>query len=177
MLSTATIQIPPTSLNWPPLGDGWFHWKEVDANFWPKERRTRVAHPDLDFIKDSGGVYVIAWSVEKPCQKQLHTCPQVKYIGETHCFKTRMGAFGTSAGFWGDRANGHSAGWSWEQGKVHNLWVAFFDVLNGVEMPTHLAMGLRKWVEAVALEEHRQVNGRLPIVNTVRRNTIISLED
>jgi hypothetical protein len=43
------------------------------------------------------------------------------------------------------------------------MWVAFFVV--GEQLAAQLAAGLRKWLEAVALEEHRLEHGRLPEIN------------
>jgi hypothetical protein len=127
---------------------------------------------DLAKIKDCGGVYVLAWSANEPPRKRLHQASVVKYIGETSWFKGRMGGFGSSAGFWGGRLPGHSAGWSWPKGKKSKLWVAFFDVVGQLELEPHLCKGLRCWVEAVALEEHRLANGMLPQVNAVKRKAV-----
>jgi hypothetical protein len=89
---------------------------------------------------------------------------EVRYIGETINFNQRMGGFGNSAGFWGGRRFGHSAGWRWPEGQAEHCWIAFFPV--GNELLTHLATGMRKWLEAVALEEYRLACGRLPEVNS-----------
>jgi hypothetical protein len=94
----------------------------------------------------------------------------VKYVGETADFRSRMGYFARSAGFWGDRKDGHSAGWRWPENASGNLWIAFFEV--GAELPAHLAEGLRKWMEAVALEEHRLEHGNLPAVNAAKNEVI-----
>jgi hypothetical protein len=80
---------------------------------------------------------------------------------------------GCSAGFWGERSAGHSAGWSWAEGKHDWLWVAFFDVLRGQELEAHMRKGLRCWMEAVALEEYRITTGTLPQVNRVKRNEVV----
>jgi hypothetical protein len=87
----------------------------------------------------------------------------VWYIGETVYFANRMGGFGNSAGFWGERRFGHSAAWRWPEGKWENMWVAFFEV--GKDLAPHLAAGLRKWLEAVALEEYRLEHKQLPKIN------------
>ena len=98
---------------------------------------------------------------------------KVRDIGETAYFTTRMGGFGNSAGFWGQRrCFGHSAAWRWPEGKWKKLWVAFFVVGEGLE--PHLAEGLRKWLEAVALEEHRLEHDRLPEVKYCYRAGNIS---
>jgi hypothetical protein len=87
----------------------------------------------------------------------------VRYIGETSEFLQRMGQFANSAGFWGERQNGHSAGWRWPAGQSDNTWASFFPV--GNELLPHLAAGMRFWMEAVALEEFRLVHDRLPEIN------------
>src|SRR5262245_55579100 len=166
-----TIPTPPTSLNWPPLGRRWFHWSEIEACFWPGPGcRGRSVDPELADIKEYGGVYLLAWSVDEPARRFPQRYQAVKYIGETHWFKARMGGFGTSAGFWGRPDFGHSAGWSWPEGKKKNLWVAFFDVTAGLELERHLAKGLRCWIEGVAFEEYRIANGKLPQVNAAKRS-------
>jgi hypothetical protein len=53
---------------------------------------------------------------------------EVRYVGETSEFLRRMGQFGNSAGFWGQRRNGHSGGWRWLAGQSDNLWVGFFPI-------------------------------------------------
>src|SRR4051794_38245079 len=112
MPRTASICVPPTSLNWPPLGGRWFHWDEVEACFWPGAgKRSAAVDEGLAEIRHYGGVYLLAWSQAAPRRKNPQHVPTVKYIGETDWFKGRMGGFGNSAGFWGPRAFGHSAGW------------------------------------------------------------------
>jgi hypothetical protein len=88
----------------------------------------------------------------------------VQYIGETNAFGRRLRQFGDSAGLFGVRRRGHSAGWRWQNGARKHLQVAFFPVAAPLGQ-IHLAIGLRKWLEAVALEEHRLAHGRLPVVN------------
>jgi hypothetical protein len=105
---------------------------------------------------------LVAWSRQPP--PRLHPREAaVRYVGETHSFANRMGGFGNSAGFWGERRFGHSAAWRWPEGKSENMWVAFFVV--GEQLAPHMAVGLRKWLEAVALEEYRLEHGRLPEIN------------
>lgn len=74
-----------------------------------------------------------------------------------------MDDLANSAGFWGERRDGHSAGRRWPKGRTENLWVAFFEI--GHKLPDHLAKGLRKWMEAVAIEEHRAAHDQVPEVN------------
>jgi hypothetical protein len=88
---------------------------------------------------------------------------EVVEIGETGCFKARMDKFRTSAGFRGERGDGHSTAWKWPEGRHEKLWVAFFPLGGNLEL--HLAKGLRVWLEAVAFEEHRQASGSLPLLN------------
>jgi hypothetical protein len=177
MSGPQTIPVPPTSLNWPPLGERWFHWPKIEACFWPK-RGGRSASVDsvLAVVKDLGGLYVLGWSEDEPNCDRPHCQSHVKYIGETNWFKRRMGGFGASAGFWGEPAAGHSAGWSWPLGNKEKLWVAFFDVSSGMKLESHVWSGLRRWVEAVALEEHRLANNSLPRVNTGKRNVRVEFD-
>jgi hypothetical protein len=175
MVKLTKIPVPPTSLNWPPLGGRWFHWLAVEPCFWPGPGgRSTAVDAQLAEIRDYGGVYLLAWSEVEPPRKNPQRTPEVKYIGETHWFKGRMEGFGNSAAFWGPRSAGHSAGWSWPEGEKDKLWVAFFDVLKGLELEVHLRKGLRCWVEAVALEEHRLANGALPQLNAVKRNQVVA---
>lgn len=119
-------------------------------------------NPTLAPVCSCGGVYLLAWSKSAPKLIQP-SVSAIHYIGQTNLFKRRMEQFGWSAGFWGERASGHSAGWRWPQGQHAQLLVAFFEM--GCDLPIHLADGLRAWMEGVALEEYFQANGRLPIIN------------
>ncbi len=142
----------------------WWHWNDVERCFWPGSGgRSHNINPDLAHVIDLGGVYIFAWSIRVP--GRVHPAnARVKYIGETSCFKRRMGQFGTSAGFWGLRDNGHSAGWRWPEKRNENMWVSFFIVQSSDK--DHLLKGLRCWLEALALEEHLLNNReRLPQVN------------
>jgi hypothetical protein len=145
------------------FGGRWFSWSEIADCFWPgKGRRAKDVNAELAPVRHKGGVYLVAWSPEPP--PRLHPREAaVRYIGETLYFSNRMGGFGNSAGFWGERRFGHSAAWRWPEGKSENMWVAFFVV--GEQLAAHLAVGLRKWLEAVALEEHRLEHGCLPEIN------------
>jgi hypothetical protein len=93
----------------------------------------------------------------------------VWYIGETNWFKARLGQFGASAGFFGKRRNGHSGGWRWPEGQTKNMRIAFFPVPAPREQP-HLGVGLRKWLEALAIEDYRRTHGRIPRVNELVRD-------
>lgn len=156
-----TIPQPPTTFDVPPFCDRWIRWSEVNACFWPgKGRRSEKVDPILAPIRSRGGIYIFAWSVSAP-KTLAPVTKEVQYIGQTNWFKRRMGQFGTSAGFWGKRAAGHGPGWHWPKGRNDKLWVAFFDVGSDLDQ-SHLAEGLRYWIEAVALEEHRKALGVLP---------------
>jgi hypothetical protein len=114
---------------------------------------------------DSGGIYLLADSGQQAPQS-LHPSEQsVIYIGETSRFKRRMGQFGDSAGLWDDglRSPGHSAGLRVKL-RRDTLWLAFFPV-KPPRNQSHLGTALRRWLEAIALEEHRLSNGTLPSVN------------
>lgn len=157
---------PPAEFNTQAYGARWFTWAEMEACFWPgKGNRSESVHAELAKIMNLGGVYLLAWSPTPPASVSP-ACSQVQYIGQTHLFRNRMGQFGASAGFWGKRDRGHSAGWRWPEGHKRDLCVAFFPV--GNELPHHLAEGLRHWVEALAIEAHHQAHARLPLVNGSR---------
>ena len=161
------VPSPPAHFNLTPHANRWFAWAEVHRCFWPKSfgfRRSADVHPVLAPMVRQGGVYLLAWALEAPTS--VHpTTAEVCYIGETGSFKARMGGFGNSAGLWDTpRAFGHSAGWRWPEGGKKHLWVAFCKV-DWPLAQAHLATGMRMWMEAVALEEHRQANGSLPRVN------------
>jgi HTH-type transcriptional regulator / antitoxin MqsA len=162
----------PTCFDVEAFAGRWFSWAEISACFWPgRGGRAAAINPHLAPVRDLGGIYLLAWSDQPPAG--LHpSASAVRYIGESSNFKQRMGGFGSSAGLWGGgRQFGHLAGWRWPEGQSEHLWVAFFAVgeeLLGVEpwQCPHLAAGMRKWLEAAALEEHRRANnGQLPEVN------------
>jgi hypothetical protein len=120
-----------------------------------------------------GSVYLFAWSRRSP--KTIHLAdPAVQYVGETGLFLRQMGQFGTSAGFWGERNKRHSAGWRWPKGRTEHLWVGFFEV-DGNLLP-HLGRGMRRWMEPVALEVHRERHGVLPPLNRVEDGELKSLK-
>jgi hypothetical protein len=153
----------PTSFDAQPFAARWFHWTDIAPCFWPgRGRRAACVNPELAPVRTLGGVYCLAWSPNAPLAIGPAAAP-VRYIGETGEFRRRMCQFGNSAGFWGERRNGHSAGWRWPVGQSDNAWVTFFPI--GNDLLPHLAAGLRAWLEAVALEEFRLVHGRLPEIN------------
>jgi len=104
----------------------------------------------------------MAWAKQPPEVHPSHAA--VQYVGETGEFRSRMNDFARSAGFRGEPCNGHSGAYRWECGRREHLWVAFFHVACPLGQE-HLGIGLRKWLEAVALEEHRRANGDIPLVN------------
>ena len=153
----------PTSFDVQPFAGWWFPWTDIGSCFWPgRGRRAADINPDLAPVRTLGGVYCFAWSTVAP-PNIGPTAGTIRYIGETNAFLRRMGQFGNSAGFWGARQNGHSAGWRWPAGQSEKVWVSFFPI--GNELLPHLADGMRVWMEAVALEEFRLVHGRLPEIN------------
>lgn len=151
------------------FAEKWFRWEEVTRSFWPEggSRLSRQAGEEASSIGDTGGVYLLSWSPTAPPLKGP-TCDALQYVGETNNFRKRMGQFANSAGFWGERKNGHTAAWRWPKGESRNLWVAFF--LMGNHLPNHLAKGLRVMMEAVAIEEYCSAHdGQLPPLNVVGR--------
>jgi hypothetical protein len=155
--------VPSSFANEVAFAGRWFHWRDVAACFWPGPGgRSHRVNPLLAPVLACGGVYLLAWCDQAP-EVVLPSEYAVVEIGETGHFKSRMNQFRTSAGFLGERDDGHSTAWKWPQGRHENLWVTFFEMGEG--LPRHLALGLRKWMEAVAFEEHRQANGSLPLLN------------
>jgi hypothetical protein len=157
------ISCVATSFELEAFAGRWFPWAEINACFWPgRGGRAAAVNPLLAPVRNLGGVYLLAWSEQPPAT--LHpSAAEVRYIGETGNFRQRMGGFGNSAGFGGERQFGHSAGWRWPEGQSEHTWVAFFPV--GEALLSHLATGMRKWLEAVALEEHRRACRELPQIN------------
>ena len=101
----------PTSFDVLPFAGRWFRWADIAACFWPgRGGRAALVNLELAPVRSLGGVYCFAWSNEPPAIVGP-TAGAVRYIGETSEFLRRMGQFGNSAGFWGDRQTGHSAGW------------------------------------------------------------------
>lgn len=160
---THVIDSVPTSFDVPAFAGRWFSWVEVAECFWPgRGGRASQVNPELAPVRYTGGVYCLAWSPEPPTILGP-TAAEARYIGATNEFRRRIGQFGNSAGFWGERQNGHSAAWRWPKGCTDHAWLSFFPI--GNELLPHLAAGMRFWMEAVALEEFRLVHGRLPEIN------------
>lgn len=160
----------PTSFTIQPFADQWFSWADVEACFWPGRGKRAIAiNPVLAPVRGRGGVYALAWSAKAP--RRVHpAAAAVQYVGESGWFCRRMEQFGNSAGFWGKRSNGHSAGWRWPKGQTHNLWIAFFPIDDS--LPDHIARGMRVWLEGLALEEHRLCNGALPQINGTKKGKV-----
>src|SRR5438128_58250 len=134
---TRVIATAPTCFDAEAFAGRWFHWKEINSCFWPgRGGRATVVNPELAPVRYQGGVYCLAWSLQ-PVRIVGPTAVEVKYIGESNEFQRRIGQFGTSAGFWGQRRKAHSAGWRWPLEQTVNLWVCFFPVGRGL-LP-HLA--------------------------------------
>ncbi|TMQ20817.1 MAG: hypothetical protein E6J90_15745 [Deltaproteobacteria bacterium] len=162
------LDAPPTAFLLPAHLGTWCSWARVTKCFWPRYsgfNTSKKADAELAPMVYLGGIYLIANSgIQAPLS--LHAAdPSVIYVGETSWYKRRIGQFGDSAGLWDDglRTKGHSAGLRVKLQR-DRLWIAFFPV----EWPRgqrHLGIGLRLWLEALAIEEHRVANGSLPIVN------------
>lgn len=154
------IPLPSQNFDTPSFAGRWFDWAEVEKCFWPgRGKRAKTVNPLLAPVCGLGGVYLLASCGQAP--KIVHPRAQeVRYMGQTNDFRMRLGQFARSAGFWGERDSGHSAAWRWPKGATACTWVAFFHI--GESFPDHIATGLRCWMEAVALEEHRLANGAIP---------------
>lgn len=147
--------------------DRWFHWAEIQECFWPGSGgRSHTINPGLASIRNSAGIYCVAWepinALPKPNEKK------VQYIGQTKNFKTRMSQFANSAGiFWDDRYDGHSAGWRWPQGKTEKMMIAFFPLYEAEA--EHMRTGRLFWYEALAIHSYYLEHGNtLPPLNVVR---------
>ena len=159
------IPTPPTVFDLTAFGGRWYHWREVRACFWPgRGHKSHLVDPDLAEVRFVGGVYLLAWS-EAPPSILLPTAREVQEIGETGEFLRRMGQFGNSAGFFGDRCNGHSTAWKWPLGRTEKLWVGFFPAGDEFLPRKHMAKAWRGWLEGVAFDEHLQAHGTLPALN------------
>jgi hypothetical protein len=164
LLPGVSICVPtlPTVFDLMAFGDRWYHWREVRACFWPG--RGRRSQGELTEVRFVGGIYLMAWSEAAPAL--LHpAAAEIKEIGETGEYRRRMGQFGDSAGFFGERRNGHSTAWKWPLGRTEKLWVAFFPTGDDFLPRKHLAKAWRCWLEGVAFEEHLQAHGSLPALN------------
>jgi hypothetical protein len=153
-------------------GAGWYPWAAISNCFWPGAgKKSASVDPVLAQMATAKGVYCIAW---RATGKASPDNPTVQYIGQTSSFKFRMGQFAWSAGLWGARARGHSAGWRWHEKKEEQLSVAFFP-LRSPNIPKHMLNGYLHWYEALALEAHHQRCSALPFVN-VPKNGIVVLD-
>ena len=166
-----SIPSPPVTFDLEAFAGQWFHWRDVTPWFWPRaggrsERVNRVLAP----VRSEGGVYFLAWSPDVPAEARPKAS-EICYIGETVRFKNRMTQFSNSAGFNGDRKTGHNPAMRWPEGRKEHLWVAFFKVVEDPLQP-HVEEGLRRWMEAVALEEHRLAHGALPQLNVKGKEPI-----
>lgn len=159
------IPTPPTVFDLTAFGERWYHWREVRACFWPaRGGRSHRVDPVLAEVRFVGGIYLMAWSEAAPAL--LHpAAAEVKEVGETGEYCRRMGQFGNSAGFFGERCDGHSTAWKWPLGRTEKLWVAFFPAGDELLPRKYLARAWRCWLEGVAFEEHLQANGALPALN------------
>lgn len=159
---TQMVPSAPRYFNCRALGGRWFHWDEVEKCLWPgRGIRSASINETLAEARLVGGVYCLAYAKRAPriCGPTAH---QVLYVGETSCFERRLAQFARSAGLWGPRRNGHSAGWRWKLGPEH-LWIALFPIEASDQ--AHVTAGMRRWMEGVALEQHRRARGSIPSIN------------
>jgi len=151
-------------------GAGWYSWEDINKCFWPGAGKKSVyVDPTLAEIVTSKGIYCIAWRADG---KAFPSNPAIQYIGQTSSFKSRMEQFGWSAGFWGERAPGHSAGWRWHGEKNDQMSVAFFP-LPASNIPKHMLNGYLHWYEALALDTYHKQCGSLPFVNIPKNGIVV----
>ncbi|MGC4031493.1 MAG: hypothetical protein QM754_07125 [Tepidisphaeraceae bacterium] len=153
----------PTSFDIAPFAGRWFHWTDIAGCFWPgRGGRAEVLNAELAPVRPMGGVYCFATS--KKCPLVIGPmAKEARYVGQTANFFKRMSQFAKSAGFWGERMPGHSGARRWPEGRTADTWVSFFPITG--DFQPHVATGLRVWMEAVALEQHRLAWGELPDIN------------
>lgn len=148
---------------------GWFPWEAV-----------RAPEGELATALLGTGAYLIACAPEEPAGTPSATCAEVVYIGETHrrgrSLRQRLLEFGNSAGFNGDRRNGHSGGWRWPpknagNGGADHCWVAIAPTPTAASLPL---LSMREiyptWAESMALWEHVRASQKLPSLNARERS-------
>lgn len=163
----------PNTFDLKAYGEGWYSWGRISDCFWPGAgKRSADVDPVLAKLAKLRGIYCIGWKAvgkPSPCN------PGVQYIGQTGSFKTRMAQFGWSAGFWGGREPGHSAGWRWAENKNDQLVVSFYPIATS-KIPKHMLAGFLHWYEALALDAYYKACGSLPFVNNPK-NGVLVLDD
>lgn len=157
----------------------WFPWRFIDGG----------TPADLDAKLRKVGCYLLArFDGEPPAGPADPASPSVFYIGETHGVSgslwVRLGAFGNSAGFYGDQWNGHYAAWQYphriehvirgpgRDGNGHHtssehVYVAVCPVPEG--LPAHLHGLFPTAVEQQALWLHAVANAGIPKLNNTGR--------
>jgi hypothetical protein len=152
----------------------WVPWSELENAAWPGARlRADDPRRTLRDTLERPGVYIVTWtsSTRRPRGSPHAAHDAIVYIGETGSLRRRMGQFGNSAGFFGQRGPGHSGGWRWDESWSKDG--AFFAVYPAPEdvIDAGLAPLWRLCREAQALaayaEAHRQ---RLPVMNAKGAN-------
>src|SRR6185312_1826693 len=85
--SMSGIPTPAVSFEVRPFSGRWFHWTEINSCFWPgRGRRADRVNPELAPVRWLGGDYALAWCPDPPVL--VHpAAPEVRYIGETACFR------------------------------------------------------------------------------------------
>jgi len=150
-----------------PYENRWFPWTDIKECFWPgRGGRSHAINPGLASIRNSAGIYCIAWA-------PAGTTPtpdeqKVQYIGQTKNFKARMGQFASSAGIFKiDRYDGHSAAWRWPKGKTEQMMLAFYPLSE--PEADHMQTGRLFWYEALAINSYfLKHNNTIPPLNMVR---------
>ena len=78
-LMNSPFQVP-SSFDLPPAEMGWLHWSTLNPGFFRGRGRPRSG--PYRMLGDNGGVYLVAWSCDKPVEL-APTAASVKYVGET----------------------------------------------------------------------------------------------
>lgn len=162
-----------------PVFTPWFPWRYIDDGA-PAELAAQLWRV---------GCYLLArFEGDPPAGPADPANAAVFYIGETHGVSAslagRLGAFGTSAGFYGDQWNGHYAAWQYphriadvirgpgRDGNGHHtksdkVYVAVCAVPS--DLPAHLHGLFPTAVEQQALWRHTVANAELPKLNNTGR--------
>jgi hypothetical protein len=97
------------------------------------------------------------------------------YVGETGELRRRMGQFGNSAGFFGDRGPGHSGAWRWpDEWRLDQVFIALYPTPADV-VDAGLAPLWRVYREAQALAAFAQAHRlQLPELNAKGANDSVA---
>jgi hypothetical protein len=156
----------------------WISWEELNSAARPGRRlsgddpRRTLRHALL-----RSGLYFVAWSASgrRPYGNPHPAHNMIVYIGETGELCRRMGQFGNSAGFFGERTKGHSGAWRWhDEWRPEQAFLALYPAPADV-VDAGLAPLWRVYREAQALAAFAQAHRlRLPELNAKGANDSVA---